>query len=197
MDTGRTHVAEGEELAVESDEDLARRAQAGETAAFDDLVGRFAKPMLNFFIRSLGRVDQADDLWQQTFLTAFERLKTFDAGRPFKPWLYGIAVNHLRNAWRAQATLPRHLPDDLADRFAGHARDPKDVAADREAAQVIWEGVRALSEEQRAVFVLRIYHGLSYHEIAEILDCPVGTAKSRMHFAAEAVRKGLRDRGIA
>jgi RNA polymerase sigma-70 factor (ECF subfamily) len=196
VDTGFTHVAEGEDLAVESDEDLARRAQAGETAAFDDLVGRFAKPMLNFFVRSLGKVDQAEDLWQQTFVTAFERLGTFDAARPFKPWLYGIAVNHLRNAWRAQATLPRHLPDDMANRWSGRERDPKDVAADREAAQVIWEGVRALSEEQRAVFVLRIYHGLSYAEIAEILDCPVGTAKSRMHFAAEAVRKGLRERGI-
>ena len=185
-----------ETVEVETDEELATRTQGGDRTAFDDLVGRYAKQMLNFFVRSLGKIDQAEEIWQQTFVTVFEKIDTFDASRRFKPWLYGIAVNKLRNAWRSQATLPRYLPDDLIDRWPSTDRDPKDVAADRDSAQAVWEGVRVLSEEQRAVFVLRIYHGLNYAEIADILGCPVGTAKSRMHFAAEAVRKGLRDQGI-
>ncbi|MCI0342195.1 MAG: RNA polymerase sigma factor [Planctomycetales bacterium] len=186
----------------ESDEDLVGRFRAGDRKSFDSLLARYARPILNFFVRALGRVGRAEELSQEAFVTAFQRLPTFDATRRFRPWLYGIATNLVRNEWRAVKKLPRSIEDLPQDGGGGGgpaapAADPQKAAADHEVAEIIWQGVRELSDEQRAVFVLRMYHGLSYAEIAEILECPEGTAKSRMHFAAEAMRKHLRARGVS
>ena len=184
-------------MGAAGDEALARRAKDGERRAYDLLVGRYARPMLNFFGRSVGTLEQAEELWQQCFVTAYDRLHTFDDARKFRPWLYGIAMNLLRNAWRSMAAMPFQLDVELADRLEAPGQSPDEAAADREVAEVIWEGVRQLSEEQRAVFMLRIYHGLGYAEIAEILECPEGTAKSRMHFAGESIRKHLKARDVS
>ena len=194
MDGKDLRVSGEADLERASDDALVRRARAGERGAFDVLVGRYAKPLLNFFLRAIGNRARAEDLWQDTFCTAWDRLSTFDTDRRLRPWLYGIAMNLLRNAWRASNKLPKQLEDgaDRPDRRPG----PDAQAADREVGQIIWEGVRDLSDEQRLVFVLRIYHGLDYAEISQILECPEGTAKSRMHFAAEAIRKHLEKRGV-
>ncbi len=187
------------EVEVESDEQLAERAKSGDHDAFEPLVARYAKPVLNFFYRSLGNLEQSEELWQQTFVTAWGRIITFDPERRFKPWLYGIAMNHLRNKWREIKKLPKQLNDEIPteDRRRSKVKRPEDEVADRETAQVIWEGVRDLSDEQRTVFILRMYHGLTYGEISAVLECPEGTAKSRMHFAAEAIRKHLRKKGVS
>ncbi len=185
-----------------SDESLVERFRAGDRKSFDALLARYARPMLNFFIRSIGRVGRAEELCQEAFVTAFQRLPTFDAARKFRPWLYGIATNLVRNEWRAMKKFPRSIEDLPQDGGASGmpaaaGDDPQKAAADHEVAEIIWQGVRELSDEQRAVFVLRMYHGLSYAEIAEVLECPEGTAKSRMHFAAEAMRKHLRAKGVS
>lgn len=201
MEQAGSNVSEAESEApqVESDEQLAERAKSGDHDAFEPLVARYAKPVLNFFFRSLGNLEQSEELWQQTFVTAWGRIITFDSERRFKPWLYGIAMNHLRNKWREIKKLPKQLEDTIPDkdRRRPKPKQPDDDAADRETAEVIWQGVRDLSDEQRTVFILRIYHGLTYGEISAILECPEGTAKSRMHFAAEAIRKHLKKKGVS
>jgi len=203
VDTAGSNVSgaepEASEVEIDTDEQLAERAKSGDHDAFEPLVARYAKPVLNFFYRSLGDLEQAEELFQQTFVTAWGKIITFDSERRFKPWLYGIAMNHLRNKWREIKKLPKQLIDEIPDkdRRRRPPKRPDDEVADREAAQVIWEGVRDLSDEQRTVFILRIYHGMTYREISDVLECPEGTAKSRMHFAAEAIRKHLRKKGIS
>jgi RNA polymerase sigma-70 factor (ECF subfamily) len=179
------------------DLDLIRLARANPAGpAFEDLVRRYERPLYNFILRCLRNGARAEELFQETFLRCFRGLATFDPDQPgasFKAWLYRVAVHLVRDEVRRpvfQRALA--LEQELGlDAEADHAPDPEDQASWAQQRARVRRAVTLLPELPREVLVLHQYQGLSYPEIAETLDIPVGTVKSRMHAALEGLRKVL------
>jgi RNA polymerase sigma-70 factor (ECF subfamily) len=170
--------------------------------AFELLVERYQKPLINFFYRALADRSQAEDLAQEVFVGLFRAAKGYKPTAKFTTFLFRIASNLLASEVRKRVRRPQTVPI-----LEGTGRDREDVGVlqieDTEArvaervdlnilAESIRDGVAELSHAQRTVFVLRKYQGLSYREIARVMRCPVGTAKSRMARAERALRPRLR-----
>jgi len=184
---GRMHAVE-----QKRDEELLAEHLAGEAGAFDLLVSRFAEDLYSFFVRLLGNTTAADDLVQETFLQVHLSAATFDPARSFKPWLYTIAANKARDFIRARRRRPMQSLDavpgdeDNPSPAAMLPADDSSEAADldtREQAELVRAVVARMPEHLQLILVLGYYQKLPYAEIAEILDIPVGTVKSRLHAA--------------
>jgi RNA polymerase sigma-70 factor (ECF subfamily) len=187
----------------ETDEALAARAQAGDAEAFTVVVHRYKTPLFRYAQRMLGNVQDAEDVFQETFLRVHRSLDRYDSRRPFKPWLYRIAANLCRDGLRHRMrrrglSLDRLLSDDnpasgtLGDTVPG-AEAADGPARTEETQRRIAEALAGLSLKHREVFVLARYEGLTYEEIAATLDVPLGTVKSRMSNAGAALFKALED----
>jgi RNA polymerase sigma-70 factor (ECF subfamily) len=176
----------------DTDAQLIGRSLAGEPAAFGELVLRYQDRLYNSLVRVLGSADDARDAAQDAFVQAFVKLDTFRGSSAFYTWLYRIAFNTaMSHARRKRPT--RSLDDERAER----GREPVDSQPTPEArlslserATQVHRALAALSAEFREVIVLREMDGCKYEEIAEILDLPVGTVRSRLFRA----RLELRDR---
>lgn len=186
--------------AAETDTDgaLVRRLERGEAAALRLLMERYRGPLHGYLCRLLGSSEDADDLFQDTFLRVLRHAGRFDPARSFKPWLYAIATNLARNTFRSRSyrdAVPLDRPDEdgcaLVAQLAGDSRPPGDAAERVESAQVVRAAVDELPEKGRAAVVLFYYQGLSYDEIAEALEIPVGTVKSRIHNAMARLARAL------
>jgi RNA polymerase sigma-70 factor (ECF subfamily) len=136
------------------------------------------------------RTDVADDVAQETFLRAYRALDRFEAGRPFGPWVARIAANLAINRKRSPLEREQGLPDGHAE-APSSAPDPLGRLLETEAGAVLEKAVAELPEDQRAVFVLRIYEDLSYNEIAEALGLVPGTVMSRLSRARARLRNVL------
>jgi RNA polymerase sigma-70 factor (ECF subfamily) len=189
---------------------FARFREGGDRDAFAELVRRHHGPVSAFLRRRVGDPHRAEELVQETFLAAFSRAETFEPGRPFKPWLYAIAVNSARAAGRRAARDPVAPAADLSGPASGPAGDsgdgprppdwadpadpapgPDALAQSGELAAAVREAVSSLPEAQAEVVLLSQYQGLSYPEIAEATGRPLGTIKSLMHYAVKALRLKL------
>ncbi len=182
---------------METDELLMERAKGGDLEAFEALVRRYEGPLYRFFARLAGDPHLAEDLFQETFLRAFKNRALFDSKRRFAPWLYGIGViawkDHRRKEARASLGLQEgggalQVPDDQGT--------PAEEVERREIQEVVREEIGHLPEEQRVIILLRHYQGLSYEEIAEALHLPLGTVKSRLHYALAMLRERLGRRRV-
>jgi RNA polymerase sigma-70 factor (ECF subfamily) len=166
------------------------RARRGDRAAFEDLVRRHQQRVYGTAFRILRRHDLADDVTQDAFLRAWQRLADFDAARPFGPWICRIAANmaisHTRSPRFREEELPEEQPQ--ATRAEG---GPLEAAMESEARTLLENALGSLPPEQRAVFVLRTVEELSYDEIAEALDLAPGTVMSRLSRAREKLRRAL------
>jgi RNA polymerase sigma-70 factor (ECF subfamily) len=159
-----------------SDEDLIVAVAGGDAQALEELCRRYEGPLYRFLYRHTGGRD-AEDLYQETWLRAAGAADRFDPTRRFSTWLFQIAVNLCRD-WH------RRVPPEPVDPAAIEAS--VDTAATTAAVDAAIDARRLLAglpEAQRSVVILRYYHDLSEEEIAEILDCPRGTVKSRLHYA--------------
>jgi RNA polymerase sigma-70 factor (ECF subfamily) len=169
---------------------LVRRCLRGEAEAVQALVDRFQAEVFGFCIRLLNHRQDAEDVTQEVFLRVFRSLRRWDAQRPLKPWIMGIAVNRCRT-WMAQRARRPELVDYLHDTISSPAPD--------DSAELVSEIQAALGElrlEYRSVFVLFHEHGQPYEDIAEALDRPVGTIKTWLHRARLEVLERLRRRGM-
>ncbi len=182
---------------VQSDLDLVCRAQrTGGEASLADLVERYQRPLYNFFLRSLRNPAISEELFQETFLRALRGLDGFDAQDPaanFRAWLYRIALHlardeHRRQELRASSTPSRAF--DLPIEAEGPA-DPEGAASLAQQRARVRQAVAALPALAREVVLLHQYQGFSYQEIAEVLEVPLGTVKSRMHSALQSLRRAL------
>lgn len=172
-----------------TDEFLMERVREGDAAMFEALVERYEKPLYGFIVRIVGDRREAEDLFQECFLRIHQKRDSYRAGAPFRPWLYRICLNLCRDALRRRAR--RHLPLDVE--ITDPAPGPEDRARQSVVADRIRGAVDALPDKQREVFVLHQYQGLPYPEIAEVVGIPLGTVKSRMHYAVNALADALRD----
>lgn len=173
----------------EPDELLMAQVARGREESLTPLVRRYAGPLVSFLHRMTGDRDRAEDLFQDTFLAVWRKRHTYQWPRPFKPWLFAVAVNAGRAAFRSakpMTPLPAELPHTTPDSPAGHA-----VAG--ETAERIARAVRNLPTAQRAVVAMRVWEGLSYAAIAEAIGKTEATVRSHMSHALATLRESLPD----
>jgi RNA polymerase sigma-70 factor (ECF subfamily) len=176
-----------------SDEDLLGRYCRGQTEAFGVLVRRYERELYGYLRRYLGDGSLAEDVFQNTFLQLYLKSGQYEAGRPVRPWLYTIATHQAIDALRRNG---RHQAVSLEQREGGDGElggllemlesrgpGPMEQAAGKERRERVRASVDRLPEFLRQVLILAYYQGLKYREIADILDIPVGTVKSRLHAA--------------
>lgn len=170
--------------------DLLRKAQGGNLFAFEEIVRRYQRRVYGVAYRIVRRHDVADDVAQEAFLRAHRALSSFDAARPFGPWISRIAANLAVNHVRSPEAREEALPEGHRER-AADCGDPLAGVLEGEAARVMDQALGRLPPEQRAVFVLRVVEEMSYKEIAASLGINVGTVMSRLARAREKLREAL------
>jgi len=181
-------------MKVDPDRELMERARAGERAAFDQLVGRYQRRLLRLVLRLLRDQAEAEDVVQEAFLRAYRALPRFRGDAAFYTWLYRIALNGARNAilkrrqrGGPQGVMPSQLPAPV-----GEIGTPESMLVSKQVMQTIDAAMDALPLELRTAIALREIEGLSYEEIAQIMECPLGTVRSRIFRAREAIARRLR-----
>lgn len=183
------------------DVELVTRAQGGDRAAFGSLVERYQERVLNLCYRRLNDRELALDATQEAFLKAYRGLARFRAESRFYTWLFRIAVNeattaHRRRARRRAGSLDaegsegERLPEPAAD----ESYDPQAEVSRGDERSVLMAAIAELDEEQARVVVLRDVEQLSYQEVADILEIPLGSVKSRLHRARHALKTRLLQR---
>ena len=172
-----------------SDRDLILRTRRGETEAFGELVRRTQTAVFNVCYRLLGERREAEDLTQETFLRAWERLHTFDAERPFLPWIRRVAANLCLNHLSACAPASPEL-DEERDR-ANPESGPPQLVEQRQQAEQIRAALMALPPRYRVVIELRHFQELSYEEIAQTLNRPLSDVKSDLFRARKMLKPAL------
>lgn len=177
-----------------SDEQLMRAVQAGDQLAFAVLVTRHHAPLLSYLYRLVGGDRQlSEDLVQETLLHVLQQ-RTYQIGRPFKPWLYRIATNLARDYFKSAAVrMARRETDETAAllQLEDHKPGPEERALATEQSCEVRAAITQLGEEYRVVLVLRFYQGFSLQEIAEVLHIPLGTVKSRLSVGVHRLRTRL------
>lgn len=163
-----------------SDEALFEDFRKGSESAFESLVQRYERPLVYFLTRTTNNHALSEDVFQETFIKVFEKRELYDSGRPFKAWLYRIAINTAYDRLRQRHRSAAFSLDENFDLEDTSAVEPSLQLSRRELAESIDAAVAQLPESQRQVFVMREYEDLSYAEISEILDRPVNTLKSDM-----------------
>ena len=175
-------------MAEQLDKELVEQVLAGRVEAFNLLVWRWQRSLYNFLYRLSGDREQARDLAQETFLKAYTRLADLRERGKFSSWLFRIAVNQWRSAKRSRPPEEAWDPVTLDEtEAAGTGADP--VA--RELRITVRALIGRLTPEQREVVLLKVYEGFRFEEIADILECPVSTVKSRLYAAFDVLRSGL------
>jgi RNA polymerase sigma-70 factor (ECF subfamily) len=190
----------GEPVSADAgDLSLVRRVQAGERGAYDLLVLKYQHKVVKLVMRYTRNPADAEDIAQEAFIKAYRALPQFRGDSAFYTWLYRIAINTAKNALVARNRNPVSLHIDVHDDEDGsdllnRLRDPdtpEGLALTDEIRQTVNSAIDALPEDLRTAIVLRELEGLSYEEIAAAMECPIGTVRSRIFRAREAIDKRL------
>ena len=188
-------------VANASDLSLVRRVQRGERGAYDLLVLKYQHKVVKLVMRYLRNPADAEDVAQEAFVKAYRALPQFRGDSAFYTWLYRIAINTAKNALAARERNPVsyeldvHGSDDSTD-MVGRLKDPETpegLALTEEIRDTVNHAIGELPEDLRTAIVLRELEGMSYEEIAASMDCPVGTVRSRIFRAREAIDRRLRE----
>jgi RNA polymerase sigma-70 factor (ECF subfamily) len=187
------------ELSQQLDHELVARFQRGESAAFDLLVRKYQHRIVALISRYVSDWSEAQDVAQETFLRAYRALGSFRGDAQFYTWLHRIAVNTAKNHLVASRRRPPTGDIDIADaeQFDSGIRLRDNDTPERELMrqqmeQTVMRAVEALPDDLRVAITLREVEGLSYEEIAKQMDCPIGTVRSRIFRAREAIDQELR-----
>ncbi len=178
----------------DSDEELMRQVARGDPEAMNALLRRYASSLLTFIRRTVGGQQRAEDLFQEAFLAVWVWRRRYRYPRPFRPWLFGIALNKCRAEFRRQSYTPALLDDCPAGSPAAADPAPAEAAVAAETATLVAEAVGRLPPAQRAVVTLRVWNGLSYTEIAAAIGRSEATVRSHMFHGLAAVRRHLEPR---
>jgi len=183
---------------VDKECELIHAWKGGDGDAFGLLVELYADRLLGYLIRLTGSRDYAEDLFQETFMRAYENSRSFKQGAAFKPWLFQIASRLTIDSWRKAKRRPNtvSLMDENGSVCAtpSSSEDAPDVAMGRQDAKLrVRKAVDKLPPRQRAALVLAYFEGLSYPEIAVTLGCSVGTIKTQMSRAMKRLASLLPD----
>jgi RNA polymerase sigma-70 factor (ECF subfamily) len=184
-----------------SDEELVTLSQGGDLDSFNQLVLRWERPIYALAYRVIGREEEARDVAQETFLRAFRAIKGFKGQAKFSSWLYRITLNLCRDWIRRERRTPVSQPPEGVDivELAGESEPSESIEAlvsRREVGRAVAKAMASLPDEQRTAIILKEYHGLTFQEIADLLDCPLSTVKTRLYQGLTVVRKQLGSAGV-
>ncbi|MDD2767217.1 MAG: RNA polymerase sigma factor RpoE [Methylococcus sp.] len=187
------------EMSEQLDAELVRRVQRGDKKAFDLLVRKYQHKITQLISRYLKDPDESLDVAQEAFIKAYRALPGFRGDAQFYTWLYRIAINTAKNylVTRARRPAEDEIDAESAEQFENGQRlrdidTPEATVLSDELAETIQLALNDLPEELKLAITLRELDGLSYDEIAEVMSCPVGTVRSRIFRAREAIDKRLR-----
>lgn len=184
-------------------EEAVVRFLGGDREAFADIVRQWEGRVYNLALRCLGNREDAQDVAQETFLSAFRSMKNLRDPGSFRTWLYRVALNHCRA--RLRAARPELSLDGSSDEDAGHGGTPDGLRAilqraagdPMEARDLVRKALMGLSEEHRQAVILKEYLGLSLEEVARVMGCPLSTAKSRLYHGLRGMHRRLVRLGAA
>ena len=186
--------------AAVTDKQLVERVQRGDKRAFDLLVLKYQHKIMSLISRYVKDSDEIQDVAQEAFIKAYRALPGFRGDAAFYTWLYRIAINTAKNHLVSRSRRPPGSDVDLED---AQYMDAGDALRDRETPEstlfgeelraVVNGALEALPEDLRAAVTLREFDGLSYEEIAEVMECPVGTVRSRIFRARESIDKSVKE----
>ena len=185
---------------TESDQELVDRAKNGDLKAFDLLVLKYQRRVFRLISRVIKNNSEVEDIAQECFIKAFRAIHQFRGDSAFYTWLYRIAVNTAKNYLFSKGKRPIALSElkksedsdsfDMLDAVSNE--NPEGNMAGLQIAEAVNKAVKKLPEELSTAVVLREMDGLSYEEIAEVMNCPIGTVRSRIFRAREAIAQELR-----
>ena len=181
------------------DQELVRRVQRGDKKAFDVLVRKYQQKIVKLISRYIRDQDEVLDVAQETFIKAYRAMANFRGDSAFYTWLYRIAINTAKNYLVAQSRRPPDTDIDAEDALQFEADSklretdlPEQLVHRDEVERVIYETIEELPQDLRTAITLREFEGLSYEEIAQAMDCPIGTVRSRIFRAREAIETKLK-----
>ena len=181
-----------------SDKKLVKRVQRGDKGAFDLLVLKYQHKIVNLVMRYVRDPELAQDITQEAFIKAYRALPRFRGDSAFYTWMYRIAVNTAKNHLAAQRRRPMNVELDLQDpdQYDLHAQlketdTPEAITLSNETREAVERAIAALPEDLRTAIILRELEGMSYEEIAQTMECPVGTVRSRIFRARDAISKKI------
>lgn len=178
---------------------LIDRCKNGDVAAFEELISGYEKRVFNIIYRIIGDYNEAEDISQEVFIKVFRTIKNFKEKSSFYTWLYRVAVNECINVLKERRKIYAYSVDSPIkvedDEIIREIRDDKESPEKRfeykELRACLEDALNRISYEHRMMIVLRDIQGFSYEEIAEIMQCPTGTVKSRISRARKALRELL------
>jgi RNA polymerase sigma-70 factor (ECF subfamily) len=183
-----------------TDDVLIKRFLEGDTHAFNLLVWRWEKPILNFVYRNIGNQETAQDICQLVFIRIFKKLKTLKEHHKFSSWIYRIALNLCRDEYKRRKN--RHhvsIETDPKDNVSYSYKQiidqsiqtPEDLCHQQIVSELLEGALMTLPEEQRMIIIMKQYQGLKFVEIADIIKLPVNTIKSRLYNGLRSLRRYL------
>jgi RNA polymerase sigma-70 factor (ECF subfamily) len=196
----RSHSAPSSDstLLLSVDQKLVVRVQKGDKKAFDMLVIKYQAKVASIISRYVKDHHEIADVSQEAFIKAYRALESFRGESAFYTWLYRIAINCAKNYLTTKGRRPPSADIDIADAqyYSGSQRlndnaTPESILSKEQLEKVVHDAIGALPEDLRAALTLREFDGLSYDEISDIMDCPVGTVRSRIFRARDAVDKEI------
>ena len=188
-----------------TDEVLVGHVLKGDQSAFNELIGRWENGLYNFIYRMVGHEEEARDLVQETIIRIYKRIGQLREPGAFPSWIFRIAHNVSRDRLRSRKNKimvstedlmekgAEHLLDDRIDRFQAEP-SPDHATYRKELGEILSNALQTISEEQRTAVIMREYHGYSSKEIAEMLDIPVGTVRSRIFHGLRNLGRVLKRR---
>ena len=184
----------------EIDQKLVERAQRGDKQAFELLVSKYQRKLARLLSRFIRDATEVEDVTQEAFIKAYRALPTFRGDSAFYTWLYRIGINTAKNylvAMGRRAPTTTEIDTEEAEGFedGDQLRDlntPENEMMSRQVAETVNQTLESLPEELRSAITLREIEGLSYEDIANIMNCPIGTVRSRIFRAREAIAAKLR-----
>lgn len=191
-----------------ADAALVEKFRAGDRRAFDRLVQRWQEPVYRIAWRYTGSADEAMDVAQNTFVKAWTRIDSLDEPERFGAWIYRIArhqcLDHLKTSHKQrfvaisslgpqaeESTFQENIPDESA------GSSPQHSVEQLQTSDILNQALDRIPEEQKMIIILKEYEGLKFREIAEILDLPENTVKSRLYYGLNALRKLFSQNGLA
>lgn len=178
----------------QGDEWLMGQVALGKRQFLEPLVRRYASPLLTYIQRMIGDLHQAEELFQEVFMAVWTKRKQYKFPRSFRAWLFAIAANRCRADYRK--VRPVVVPFDETSQASPKStnENPGDIALETETAALVATAVSQLPPQQRTAVVLRVWNGMSYSEIADVVGCAEATVRSHMHHALAGMRKYLEPR---
>ena len=189
---------------TDPDTDTVQAVLAGDLERYAELVEKYQAPAIRLAFSFLGNYEDARDVSQDAFVSAYRSLARFRGASTFSTWLYRIVINACKDAWRSRSRRPAAglgggefldgAPDDLFD-VADHAATPSELAENQELGRRLSAAIGELPMKQRTAFLLHHVHGLPLEDVATVMACRTGTVKSHVFRAAVSLRAALRERG--